>query len=252
VIGRHAGRAAGVKQMRERLQPERSRIARNCIAARTARAWPVARSRSGSDHHTPPFHPHQQGRRSIMSARPTLLCACFALALAATPAANAADVQKERTEVRNMCQAALDTLYKEKPELKAHVAKSAGYGCFSSFGFTFILGGAGGKGLVHDNASGKDVFMNMGQASAGADVGIKDYREVLVFKNKATLQKFVDSGWEFGAGGGGAAKVKGKGVAGEGAASASDDIEIYPMTRTGLAIGGSAAGRKYWKSKELN
>lgn len=187
-----------------------------------------------------------------MSARPILLGACIALALASTPAANAADVQKERGEVRNMCQEALATLYKAKPEMKAHVAKSAGYGCFSSFGFTFILGGAGGKGLVHDNASGKEVFMNMGQASAGAEVGIKDYREVLVFKNKATLQKFIDSGWEFGASGGGAATMKGKGVAGEGAASAGGDIEIYPMTKTGLTVGGSAAGRKYWKSKELN
>jgi len=181
-----------------------------------------------------------------------LLGGIVALALSVATAANAADVQKERSEVRSMCQAALATLYKEKPEVKAQVAKAAGYGCFSSFGVTLIFGGAGGKGLVHDNATGKDVFMNMGQASAGAEVGIKDYREVLVFKNKATLQKFVDSGWEFAASGGGAAKVKGKGVAGEGAASAGEDIEIYPMTRTGLAVGGSAAGRKYWKSKELN
>jgi lipid-binding SYLF domain-containing protein len=176
----------------------------------------------------------------------------IALALTAAGPANPADVQKERAQVRNMCQEALAALYRAKPEVKAELAKSAGYGCFSSFGFTLILGGAGGRGLVHDNATGKDVFMNMGQASAGAEVGIKDYREVLVFKSKATLEKFVDSGWEFGASGGGAAKIKGKGVAGEGAASSGGDIEIYPMTRTGLSVGGSAGGRKYWKSKELN
>lgn len=186
-----------------------------------------------------------------MKVRHTLLGACIALG-AALPQAFAADVQKERAEVRTMCQQALATLYKEKPELKARIAKSAGYGCFSSFGVTLILGGAGGKGLVHDSASGKDVFMNMGQASAGAEIGIKDYREVLVFRDRATLQKFVDSGWEFGASGGGAATVKGKGAAGAGAASSDEDIEIYPMTRTGLSVGGSAGGRKYWKSKELN
>ena len=43
--------------------------------------------------------------------------------------------------------------------------------------------------------------MNMGQATGGLDFGVKDYREVLVFKDKATLAKFIDKGWEFGGGG---------------------------------------------------
>jgi lipid-binding SYLF domain-containing protein len=175
-----------------------------------------------------------------------------ALAFAMCSAAAAADVQKERAEIRKMCDAALATLYKAKPELKSRIAKSPGYGCFSSFGLTFIVGGAGGRGLVHDNAAKKDTYMSMGQATAGIEAGIKDYREVLVFKDRKTLKKFVDSGWEFAGGAGATAKVEGKGGAAEAGAAGQESIEIYPITKTGLALGASAGARKYWKSKELN
>jgi lipid-binding SYLF domain-containing protein len=161
------------------------------------------------------------------------------------------DVPKERAEVRNMCNEALAMLYKEKPEVRAEVAKSAGYGCFASVGATFFFGGAGGKGLVHNNATKKDTYMNMAQASAGIEVGAKDYREVLLFKDRQTLEQFVESGWDASVGGGAVAQVKGKG--GEvGAGAGTAGIEIYPMTTTGLAAGASLAGRKYWKDKDLN
>lgn len=187
-----------------------------------------------------------------MKAPASMIGAFAAIALAAAHCAGAADVQKERGEIQRVCQDALATLYKERPELKAHIAKSAGYGCFSSFGFTLLLGGAGGQGLVHNNATNKDTYMNMGQASLGVEIAIKDYREVLVFKDRYTLEKFVDLGWEFSGSGGASAALQGKGGTIEQTGAATESIEIYPMTRTGLSAGGSAAGRKYWKNKDLN
>ena len=172
-------------------------------------------------------------------------------ALACIAPAYAADAAAQKAELRKMCDEALATLYKAKPEAKAQVSKAPGYGCFSSFGFSFILGGAGGRGLVHDNASKKDVYMNMGQATAGLDVGIKDYREVLVFNDKAALKKFVDSGWEFAGTAEASAAVQGKGVS-VGKGEAAPPIDVYPMTRTGLSAGVAAGGRKYWKDKDLN
>ncbi|MEC5385689.1 YSC84-related protein [Uliginosibacterium sp. H3] len=163
-----------------------------------------------------------------------------------------ADVQKDRAEVRKMCDEALATLYKSKPQEKAKIARSPGYGCFSSFGITFLVGGAGGKGLVHDNTTRTDTYMNMGQMSAGIEVGIKDYREVLVFKDHATLKSFVDSGWELTGSGGASADAKDKGGTAEKGASVTAKIEIFPMTKTGLSAGGSVGGRKYWKDEALN
>ncbi len=180
----------------------------------------------------------------------SLLVAAAVFGVAAL--AGAAEPEKERAEIRRMCQDALATLYREKPEVKAQIAGAAGYGCFSSFGVKLIFGGAGGKGLVHDHATGRDAFMNMGQVSVGVEAGIKDYREVLVFHDRKTLERFVESGWELSGGGGAAAKVKGKGGEVTQADSVQAGIDIYPMTRTGLAAGGSAAGRKYWKDKALN
>ncbi len=177
----------------------------------------------------------------------------FGLALfAALTPAYAADAATQKKEARAMCDEALAVLYKEKPEMKARIGKAPGYGCFSSFGVSFILGGAGGKGLVHNNATKKDTYMNMGQATAGLDIGIKDYREVLVFNDKAAMQKFVDSGWEFAGGAGAAAAVQGKGAKKEGGEVTTAPIDVFPMTRTGLAAGVAAGGRKYWKDKDLN
>ena len=54
-----------------------------------------------------------------------------------------------------MCDEALATLVKAKPEMKARIDKAAGYGCFSSFGISFLVGGAGGRGLVHNRATAR-------------------------------------------------------------------------------------------------
>jgi len=105
---------------------------------------------------------------------------------------------------------------------------------------------------VHDRATGKDTYMNMGQASAGIEVGIKDYREVLIFKDAKTMHDFVESGWEATAGGGASAAADSKGGTAEKGVNFGDKITIYPMTNTGLSAGGSVGGRKYWKDKDLN
>jgi len=186
------------------------------------------------------------------NVRIPLLAALLATGLTAPAWAADKTPDEQRAEIRKACDGALATLYKAKPKLKSAVAKSAGYGCFSSFGITVLVGGAGGRGLVHDNASGKDTYMNMGQASAGIEIGIKDYREVLVFKDAKTMHDFVENGWEATAGGGASAAADSKGGTVEQGANFGDKISIYPMTKTGLSAGGSVGGRKYWKDKDLN
>ena len=179
-----------------------------------------------------------------------LVAGAFAVSTAGF--AGAADVAKQRAEIRKVCDEALATVYKEKPEVKAAISKAEGYACFSSFGLSFLLGGAGGHGLAHDNKSNSDTYMSMAQATAGLDVGIKNYREVLVFKNKATLEKFVDSGWEFGGTAAAGAKAGKAGGTAEGSAAGTENIDIYPMTKNGLQLGLAAGPRKYWKDKDLN
>ena len=174
-----------------------------------------------------------------------------AVLLAALPAL-AADRAQQRDEIRRTCKESLAMLKKLNPAAATAVSRGAGYGCFANMGLTVIVGGAGGQGLVHDNASGRDDYMNQAQVSAGPDVGIKRYREVLVFTRHDVLNQFVNSGWELTGAGGATAKLEGKGGDLEEAGSARSGIEVYPMTTTGLAFGGALGARKYWLSSELN
>ena len=190
--------------------------------------------------------------KTTMPASRLILALGSAGALLLSQAAFGATPAEKQAELRKMCDEALAVLYKAKPDAKAAVEKSAGYGCFTSFGVSFIVGGAGGHGLVHNNATKKATYMKMGQASGGMDVGIKDYREVLVFKDAATLTQFVDKGWEFAASGSATAMAGGKGATKEDTTVAGGKIEVFPLTKTGLAAGITVGGRKYWKDDELN
>ncbi len=187
-----------------------------------------------------------------MDVKPLIAITAGVLLTMTMAPAQAKDAEQARAERRKMCDEALATLYKSKPELKAHVAKAAGYGCFSSFGVSFLLGGAGGAGLVHDNRTKKTVYMNMGQATGGVDFGIKDYREVLVFNDAKALNDFVTKGWETGGGAQASAAVQGKGAEAAKMEMTNSPIEIYTMNRNGLQAGIAAGARKYWKSDDLN
>jgi len=175
-----------------------------------------------------------------------------ALAQALAPETAPVDPKVKRAELRKMCDEALATVYKAKPEVKGLIAKGAGYGCFTSFGMSFFVGGAGGQGLVHSNKTRTDTYMNMAQASGGFDFGVKQYREVLVFKDAKTLQQFVDMGWEFGGSATATAGADGKGATADNTEIKTGAIQVYPLTGTGLAAGVSVAGRKYWKDEALN
>ena len=87
-------------------------------------------------------------------------------AIALTQGASAAtDAATKRAELRKMCDEALATLFKEKPAVKASIAKSAGYGCFTSHGMSFFIGGARGQrprafechqeGHLHEHGAGQ-------------------------------------------------------------------------------------------------
>ncbi len=165
----------------------------------------------------------------------------------------AKDKAAKQSEIRKMASETLQEVYKLDPSIKDKVQKAPGYAVFSTFGLSFILGGAGGKGLVHDSKTQHDTFMSLGQASAGAQVGGGKSRTLIVFKNEAAMKKFIESGWEFGGGGGAAAaggdKEATSTISGE---NVVNDAHYYTITKKGVHAGGAVAGTKVWKDKELN
>ena len=162
------------------------------------------------------------------------------------------DKAKKQAEIRGKVSATLNDFYKADPKLKAEVSKAAGYGVFGTYGLSFLVGGAGGTGLVHDNKTKKDTYMSMAQASAGVQVGASETNYLFVFKDAAAMKSFIDSGWEAGASASAGAGAGDKTIEAGAGAGAFTGGKVYTLTKTGLQAGGAVAGTKVWKDNDLN
>jgi lipid-binding SYLF domain-containing protein len=164
-----------------------------------------------------------------------------------------ATVAEKKSYIQDMRQKALSDLYAKDPSLKAHVEKASGYGVFSNIGTNIIFITTGsGYGVVKNNKTGKDTYMKMAEGGVGLGLGVKDFRAVFVFNNEQVLNKFIYSGWEFGAEAEAAAKSGEKGGAANVEGSLGEAIEVYQLTETGVALQANVAGTKYWLADEFN
>ena len=181
------------------------------------------------------------------------MCAVFALAVILNGCASTGKTPDEkRAAILDMKNEVLGDLYKVRPDVRAQIKAAPGYAVFSNANVNLIFASfGGGYGVVRDNATGKHTYMKMGEVGIGLGLGIKDFRAVFVFHNRKVMKRFVDQGWAFGAQADAAAKAgdKGAAVAGE---VTIDNITIYQLTESGLALQATVKGTKYWKDKSLN
>jgi len=146
----------------------------------------------------------------------------------------------------------LTELYKQDASVKQKINKAEGYAVFSNVGVNLVFASvASGKGIVVDR-KGKEVFMKMASGGLGIGLGIKDFRAVFVFRSKAKLAQFIENGWDFGAQADAAAQSGDKGAAAAGAATALQDVEVYQITKNGIALQATLQGTKYWRDGDLN
>lgn len=161
-----------------------------------------------------------------------------------------AEAIKERMITNNET---LQLLYKYAPEARDMVLRSYGYATFTNVGVNIILFSAeGGKGMAHNNRTGKNTYMNMASGGIGLGLGVKDFRAVFLFENKKVFNDFVNSGWEANAQADAAAKVGKEGGALNAAITVAPGIRLYKLTQNGLAIQATIQGTKYWKDSDLN
>ena len=160
--------------------------------------------------------------------------------------------QEKRQAVLSMRSEVLSELYKIHPNARAEVAAAPGYAVFSNANINIIfVSFSGGYGVARDNKTGKQIFMKMGEAGIVLGLGVKDFRAIFVFHSRAVLEKFINSGWEFGGHADAAAKAGDKGAA-VGGEAVFDGITIYQITESGLALQATVKGTKYWKDDDLN
>lgn len=164
-----------------------------------------------------------------------------------------ADKQADRQEILDMRTEVLSKLYQEQPSVKEKINEAKGYAVFSNIGVNLVFFSAGGgSGVVHDNATGKDTYMNMGSAGIGIGLGVKDFSAVFVFHTRDALRSFIEDGWDFSGQADAAAKSGKKGKEGSIAGTIVNGVSIYQMTETGLALQATLQGTKYWLDKDLN
>jgi lipid-binding SYLF domain-containing protein len=164
----------------------------------------------------------------------------------------AQDKAAKQAEVRAKAAQTLEDFYKEDPKLKGVVAKAPGYAVFTTYGLSFLVGGAGGKGIAHDNKTKKTTYMDLAQASAGLQVGASDTRYLFIFNDAKSLAEFIEKGWDASAGAAAGAGTGKAGAAAGAGVGAFTGGNVYTLTKAGLQVGAAVAGTKAWKDKELN
>ena len=168
-------------------------------------------------------------------------------------AADKAEVDKERQEIRKRSSEILSQLYKAEPKAKANIQKAAGYATFSNFGMKIFVAGTGkGKGVAVETKTKKETFMKMFEVQAGLGFGVKKFSLVWVFETPDALKTFIDSGWELGGQGSAALKTGDKGAAFQDALAVAPGVWLYQLTDKGVALELTAKGTKYYKDDDLN
>lgn len=163
-----------------------------------------------------------------------------------------ASAQEKRAMVVSMKDNTLAKLYAQKPDVRNQVTSAPGYAVFDNANINLIIASVGGGyGVVVDNNTGKKTYMNMAEAGLGLGLGAKDFNVVMVFHTNAAMNRFIEHGWAFGGNADAAAKHKDQGAAVT-AEAVVDDVTIYSLTDTGLALQAVLKGTKFWVDKELN
>jgi len=171
----------------------------------------------------------------------------------AAPGAIAKSADKERAEIREDSQQILNRLYAVQPNARKVVQGAAGYATFANFGTKIlVVGGGAGKGVAVNRKTKAETFMKMVELQTGLGFGVKKFALVWVFSDEAALNRFVNSGWEFGGQATAAAQYGGDGAATQGALSVSPGVWLYQITDDGLALELTVKGTKYYKDDDLN
>ena len=179
----------------------------------------------------------------------------IALVLMITSALTVAAKSKEekQAEARKKADQTLQRLYTAKPSAQSAIKTAAGYAVFNSGGAKILVAGAGrGSGIAVDKATQKVTYMKMREIQAGLGMGVKKFSTIFVFENKDALERFINSGWEFGGQSTAAAKSGDGGGSLQGAASVSPGVWMYQLTDKGIALELTGKGTKYFKDDDLN
>ena len=185
-----------------------------------------------------------------------LAAACVALALAgcAASGSGSGSAAERRAAVLKMRDATLAELYAGNPALRTEVEGAVGYAVFDASQVNVVLYvGATGGGVMVDNANRRETFMTMARAGTGPGVGYKNYRQLMVFKDRTLFDTFSSVGADLGASADATFKTSdAKGVSMDGSTSFNPYLSVYQITDRGVLLQANWGGVAYLPDAELN
>ncbi len=150
-------------------------------------------------------------------------------------------VYPKDSKLANEVEKAIKSLFNDNPSIEEHFYSAYGFAIYPNITKAgFILGGAGGKGLVFKD---KTVIgrSDMSQATFGLQAGGQQYQEVIFFENKAALDNFTKGKIKF-AGQASAVAIK-SGVSYD--LKYKDGVAIFTKVKAGIMAEASAGGQKF-------
>ena len=189
------------------------------------------------------FHPPRKNLLAILML--ILFSGCTATGLTAR------DPEVRRQAILNMRNEVLTELYAIRPDTEAQIFSAVGFAVFSNASVSLVLNVGGGVGIVRNNSTGEDTYLRMGEVGIGLGAGVTDVRLVIVFHSEDALTRFTDAGFTVGGDADVAARAGELGAA-IGAEAIADNVTVYQITESGLALQASVQAARYWSDPDLN
>lgn len=155
----------------------------------------------------------------------------------------ARDPEVRRQAILDMRDEVLTELYAARPDTEAQIFSAVGFAVFSNASIGLIVNIGGG--------AGEDTYLRMGEVGVGLGAGVTDIRLVIVFHSEDALRRFTEAGFTVGVDADAAARAGELGAA-IGADAIADNVTVYQITESGLALQASVQGARYWYDPDLN
>jgi len=171
----------------------------------------------------------------------TLITAFSALLLIFAGCSTEPKSAEGKQEMHKSAQQTMDEYYRVDPSMKGFIQRTYGYAIIPSVGKGgLIVGGAYGNGEVYEKGM-MIGWCDVSQATVGAQIGGQSYSELLVFENKAALDKFKANQFEF------AAQASAVALKSGASADAKFDhgVAVFTMANGGAMLEASIGGQSF-------
>jgi lipid-binding SYLF domain-containing protein len=162
------------------------------------------------------------------------------LAISVAACAGAPRTATQRENLEESARITLSRMETRDPGLRRLLEDAPGYVVFPTIGKGgAIIGGAFGRGVLFEN-NRPSGYVELSQASIGAQLGGQTFAELLVVRDANTLRKLKGGTFELGAD----ASVVALTAGAAGSTSLDDDTTVFVMPLGGLMVDLSVSGQQ--------